>query len=85
MKAVWLTMWFIGFFGLLGCIAYIAGCSECSTNSTRCYGNIAQICNADEQWETVLDCSTIEPGEWECCALGGEESWVGCLPADECN
>ena len=85
MKPVWLIMWFIGFFGLLGCIAYIAGCGECTTNSMRCYGDTVQMCNVNAQWETVLDCSKINPGKWECCSLGNEKSWRGCLPTQDCN
>ncbi len=40
----------------------------CEALQTRCAGNIAQVCNAQGQWQEVANCDTVTPGEWQCTA-----------------
>ena len=48
--------------------ASFSGCGDdgCEVQSTRCDGERIEICNADKEWEFVMDCSGIEPGNWLC-------------------
>ncbi|HMA94947.1 MAG TPA: hypothetical protein VKP30_19785 [Polyangiaceae bacterium] len=39
-----------------------AGCripDNCVPQSTRCAGNVAEICNANRNWQTQLDCTRV--------------------------
>lgn len=79
---------------MLACAFAIAACacSECDPKATRCNGNVVQICDADEQWAKVMDCSEVydhEGVEWACCWFTtpdfGDAGAHTCLPADECE
>ena len=55
-------------------------CTEpdgCQPESTRCDGTTIEICNADNDWETVVDCQTEGI---VCCT---EPDGTTC--AEECN
>jgi hypothetical protein len=57
---------------VLGCIigfvlgAILFGCTECKTADLTCHGDKIEICNATKQWEEVVNCAELEPGEWVC-------------------
>jgi hypothetical protein len=64
-----------------------AGCPApvCPTLATRCDGQVAQVCDADGQWQEVADCSTLwetSGGEWTCEPTTSDGVEVhACLPA----
>lgn len=70
----------------------LAGCasdltppvSNCQPLSTRCDGQLAQVCSPSQRWRTAMDCRTVEPAEqmWRCCPLEGR---AVCLPEQECH
>jgi len=61
--------------GLLGCH------DGCEPEETRCFGTCVEICNADGDWETVIDCDMVEPADmdWQCC-FDAEFEEHGCVP-----
>lgn len=62
-------------------IALAPGCSpECGpVTSTRCEGVEAQICDADQRWQTFASCDEVGPG-WTCAEL---PTGAACLPGGE--
>lgn len=50
------------------CALLLTGCpaGQCVRGETRCSADVVQICNADERWESIMDCANTEPGEWQC-------------------
>lgn len=58
----------------------VAGCPStaavCIHLETQCAEDVAQVCDTQGRWEDVMDCSTVEPGEWSC---GVEEDEHTCL------
>ena len=65
----------------------LTGCEDepdgCEHLDTRCRGQHAEICNADEIWELSMDCGNTE--NLVCC-LGeafGEEDWY-CFLEEDC-
>ena len=66
----------------------VPSCEEepdgCEPEAVRCHvgedgHELAQVCNADESWQTSLDCTSIE---WICCDVDGG---VACLPEEDCQ
>jgi len=55
--------------GLIVTLFLLANCEDdsCKPEKIECDGSVLVICNADNQWETIDDCRTIEPGTWVCC------------------
>ena len=55
--------------GLIITLLLLANCEDdnCKPKETECDGPVLVICNADHQWENIVDCRTIEPGTWACC------------------
>lgn len=53
----------------------------CDPEETRCSGTRVEICNAEEDWELVMDCDSVEPVEmdWQCC-FEAEFEEHGCVP-----
>jgi len=49
------------------CALMFSGCpnDNCEVASTRCEGNVAQVCNADKNWQDFLSCDEME-GDWVC-------------------
>lgn len=39
---------------------------ECDFLSTRCEGEVSQICDSSRTWITAANCSAISPGVWTC-------------------
>jgi len=70
---------FFIFFWLVSCDEETDGCEP---EDARCIGSVLEICNADQNWETVVNCLDFEPGEWACCVRDGE---IGCNLVEECN
>lgn len=66
-------------FSLFGCDPETDGCEP---EEARCRGSILEICNADQNWEDVINCLDFEPDEWACCASDGE---IGCWKVEECD
>jgi len=70
-------------------VACITGCpppsDNCTPRSTRCSGNVAQLCTNAQRWEIVADCSSVMPPErqWTCCAIANGDHV--CLPHDQCT
>lgn len=71
---------------LLLFVVFFAACEDpgddCTPLDVRCAGETLEVCNADNQWETVVQCTTYEPGAWRCCTVDDE---VGCWPEEECK
>ncbi|NIQ96023.1 MAG: hypothetical protein GWN87_18825 [Desulfuromonadales bacterium] len=67
--------------------ALVPCCEEepdgCEPESTRCTvedgEELAQVCNADESWQTSLNCSSLD---WVCCEVDGGAL---CLPEEDCQ
>ena len=59
----------------------VAGCAPvCKTTATRCEGTLAQVCNAKGDWQRVMDCNEVRPGQWRCAQP--DAGLATCLPAD---
>ncbi len=67
-------------FGFL--VLVLTSCGEgCEAEVTRCAGNSVEICNADGDWDEVMDCSDVwsaDGADWKCCVDTDGEST--CLP-----
>lgn len=64
----------------------VAGCSDgCESNETRCSGTLVEVCNADQNWELIVDCKEVDDGSWSCCEVQLEDIAHGCLPLAECE
>jgi len=57
----------------------------CMPLSTRCAGNLAQICNADGNWQTQADCDAVSEHSsmaFTCAPISVEDiSGHTCVPA----
>lgn len=57
----------------------------CAPVSTRCAGNVAQICNGDGNWQVLADCDSVSEHSSSAftCTYVNEEGVAGhtCLPA----
>lgn len=66
----------------------LAGCPTpvCPTLATRCDAQVAQVCDADGQWQEVADCADVartSGGEWTCEPTTSDGVAVhSCLPAE---
>jgi len=71
---------------LIAGTSLLSGCPHdgCAIGTTRCSGNMAQICNSNTNWETFMDCDDIHEGEegWDCAVIEGTEDCT-CLPHEE--
>jgi hypothetical protein len=71
-----ITIWLQG---LHGCSSpqrpAITGCVR---DTTRCNGEIAQLCTPSGRWEDNMDCRFVQPvdGGWTCGVSGGEHTCV---------
>jgi len=56
----------------------------CVAEETRCSGNRVMICDAEQDWHLVMNCSTVDPVEWDwtCCEVDAGHS---CIPEEECT
>ncbi|RKI03386.1 hypothetical protein D7Y15_33105 [Corallococcus sp. AB030] len=56
----------------------------CAPVSTRCAGNVAEICNGDGNWQVLADCDAVSENSSASfsCAYVNEEGIAGhtCLP-----
>ena len=79
----------------LTALVLLYGCEpKCSTPlATRCSGEVAEICQADDTWATVEDCRELaqpDGGAWACCWYAGDETLElpaghTCLPVELCG
>lgn len=48
----------------------LASCpaAVCEQLETRCADTVVQLCDARGRWQDVMDCTTVEPGDWHCAA-----------------
>lgn len=56
-------------FGFLVLILTSCG-DQCETEVTRCSENAVEICNADGDWDVVMECDDVwsaDGAEWQCC------------------
>lgn len=53
----------------------------CQPEQFRCLGSELQICNADQVWEQVAECTAFEPGDWACCDIGE----IRCAKVEYCK
>jgi len=64
----------------------LTGCkhSECKPDTTRCFTNLVELCDTEEEWVTAMDCSEVAGDDllWYCCPY--EDPNLGlvhtCLP-----
>jgi hypothetical protein len=64
---------------------FVAGCSlsdDCEVGDIRCDGSSLQVCGSENDWLESMNCSSIEPIEfdWVCCI-----NQKGCVPKAECK
>lgn len=73
---------------LLVC-ALLCGCSTvCKIDETRCNGNHAEVCDANGQWQIIMNCDEVVGGEdpWVCCAASTDAGPIhACLPSCEAS
>lgn len=57
----------------------------CEAFTTRCDGQLAQVCAPSQGWRTAQDCRLVTPTSlnWRCCPTS--EGRFSCLPAEECD
>ena len=73
---------------LLPILLLLLGCptDPCMPNTTRCptTANVAEICSADGEWLTLLDCDDLGVEGWACCRTA---EGCSCLPVgdEECG
>jgi hypothetical protein len=67
--------------GLFITLFLLAHCEDegCTTGEIECDGATLVICNADGDWDLIVDCRTIEPGAWTCCEV---DAGADCCEAD---
>lgn len=67
-------------FVLAAFAALVSACKpECTTlGATRCDGEDAMVCDADQRWQTFLECSEIG-ADWTCAETDEGHS---CVPRD---
>lgn len=80
-------------FLFLACLANCRPSDGCEPASTRCHGNIAEICDADGSYYELADCDVVSErsGAPFVCAFVDEETEEGrttghtCVPASEAS
>lgn len=74
-------------FVILVC-ALLCGCSTvCKVEETRCNKNVAEVCDANGQWQKIMSCDEVEGGDepWSCCESSTDAGPISaCLPASMC-
>ena len=64
---------------------------DCEPTQTRCDGVFVELCDADGNWHTVMNCGDIQGGSesWACCSVAldpqSDELDYTCLPQSECK
>lgn len=53
---------------VIGFSVLLSGCpKQCKVKTARCLGEVTQLCRPDGKWESVVDCSKIDPkAPWSC-------------------
>ena len=73
------------------CLFNTSGCIKrdgCQPGALQCTGNLLEICDNDEDWGVMADCSKAAPvwdggvEEFVCCQLDGG---FDCVKKEECN
>lgn len=56
---------------LLCSFAFTCKHSECEPDVTRCAANVVELCDTEEEWVTVMDCSEVagDGSVWVCCPM----------------
>jgi hypothetical protein len=76
------------YFLILMFLVLVSCKDECNYESTACQGENVVICNSEGNWQTVTDCTLVNPGLWECCenAMEYENTLLTtCVPIDTCE
>jgi len=66
-------------------LAPLAGCASCppfssdtcAPKSTRCRGQVAEICGPNGHWVVLMDCAGLSGGDWTCSPTDAGHT---CLP-----
>jgi hypothetical protein len=74
---------------LLSLLLVAAGCRQadnCVPQSTRCAGNVAELCNANRNWQTQLNCTDVgkRSGAQFVCAYVSEQTDDGLIQGHTC-
>jgi hypothetical protein len=68
----------------MGLLLWLGACEECTPDTTRCTGARVDICDADGQWQKLMDCDALYASvPFQCCA--DPEGGYNCLPEEECS
>lgn len=73
----WLLLGIVA--ALFLCVIIFVDCAPCHHLETRCVSNVAQICNSDNRWEDMAECSGVEGDATFSCQTDEEGDHV-CLP-----
>jgi hypothetical protein len=69
----------------------LASCApECTATQARCNGTRVEVCDADGEWQQVMDCAAVTGPDdvgWDCCLAPESEGepLPACLPSTECR
>jgi len=75
-------------------ISFMACISVCNVNESRCNATRVELCDADGQWTTVMDCDEIlsfDETQWICCEAelsrykDEDDLSFTCIPKTECE
>jgi len=71
------------------CVILSVGCNDgCKSGDVQCKGEVIQVCNEDQNWETEANCADIEDFgfdlNWTCC-VDPEDGELACLPKEDCD
>ena len=74
---------------LLSLLLVAAGCRQadnCVPQATRCAGNVAELCNANRNWQTQLNCTEVgkRSGAQFVCAYVSEQTDDGLIQGHTC-
>lgn len=66
-------------------VLFMWGCAVCTTQSTRCSGNVAEICDSRGHWRMLMDCDEVEGETPFSCQETIDEGQTAhtCLPGDD--
>ena len=75
---------------LLFLLMAMPGCRQpdnCVPKSTRCAGNVAELCNANRNWQTQLDCDRVtkQSGAAFVCVDVNEQTEDGLVQGHTCS